>query len=135
MNKRQYIFLWLMIILLYLSFKILQFEYKKYTIAGYIKQQELTIKNLKTYLKETKKTLNYINTKAFKNKVLKSENWMKMKWEEVIVLTPEKVYKKFSWKNLVKNEWIQIEEKKYNITSWMTNFQKWIYFLFKKDVR
>jgi hypothetical protein len=73
MQKRQYIFLLLVVILLYLSFKIFQFEYKKYIISGYIKEQAITIENIKDYLEETTLTLKYINTKAFKNKVLKSE--------------------------------------------------------------
>jgi len=135
MQKRQYIFLLLVILLLYLSFKIFQFEYKKYIISGYIKEQSITIQNLKSYLEETTQTLKYINTRAFKNKVLKSEEWMKMKWEEVVVLTSEKIYKKFSWKQIIQNVWATKEKKEYNITSWMTNFQKWIYFLLNKDIR
>jgi len=135
MQKRQYIFIWLMIALFYLSFKIIQFEYKKYTISWYIKQQESIIKEVSEYLVESDETLKYINTKAFKNKILKSENWMKMKGEDVIVLTSEKIYKKFSWKTIIKRPEFEEEKKKNNITSWMTNFEKWIYFILKKDIR
>jgi len=135
MKKRQYIFLFLVVILLYLSFKIFQFEYKKYTISNYIKEQSIIIEDIKKYLEETEWTIRYISTRAFKNKILKSEKWMKMKWEEVIVLTSEKLYNKFSGKHIIQNVKITKKEKEYNITSGMSNFEKWVYFLLKKDLR
>jgi len=124
-----------MIILLYLSFKIIQFEYNKYNISLYIKGQKGVVNNIKTYLDETTWTIKYLNTKAFKNKILKSDDWMKMKWEKVIILTSEKVYKKFSWKKVIKNLDEIKDEKKYDITSTMSNFEKWIYFLLNKNVK
>ncbi len=134
MNKRQYVFLVLMIILLYLSFKILKFEYKKYTISKYIEQQIIVINHLKNYLNTANDTIEYINTRAFKNKVLK-EDWKKMKWEDVIVLTSQKAYNKFSWKSIFLPENNKKENKEENITKSMTNFEKWVYFLLKKDIR
>jgi hypothetical protein len=58
-----------------------------------------------------------------------------MKWEEVVVLTTEKIYNKFSWNtiNLIEKDKTEIKEE--NITKSMTNFQKWVYFLLKKDIR
>jgi len=133
MQKRHYIFLFLLFILLYLSFKIISFEYKKYTISSYIEEQKLVIKNIWDYIKNSKDTLKYINTFAFKNKVLKQEAWKKMKGEELIVLTSQKVYNKFSWKPVAKKE-ILFEDtsnnQAENISS-MTNFEKWKYFLLK----
>lgn len=134
MNKRQYTFLFLMIVLLYLSFKILEFEYKKYTISQYIAWQMLVIKDMKNYLKEANDTIEYISTNAFKNKTLKEDNKV-MKWEEVIVLTSEKAYNKFSWKVVVSKIKNEEKNKEENISKSMTNFEKWIYFLLKKDIR
>ncbi len=135
MQKRQYIFLWLVFILLYLSFNIFQFEYRKYTISSYIKEQSNVIKNIKEYLEETTITLRYVNTKAFKNKILKSDEWMKMKGEEVIILTSEKIYNKFAWKQIIQNVEMNKEKKEHNITSGMTNFEKWVYFLLNKNIK
>jgi hypothetical protein len=73
MNKRQYIFLGLMIVLLYLSFKIVNFEYRKYKISTYISQQMLVIEEIKKYLEVANETIEYINTRSFKNKVLKED--------------------------------------------------------------
>ncbi len=134
MNKRQYTFLWLMIILLYLSFKIIHFEYNKYIISKYISNQMLVIKEIQDYLKSGNKTIKYIETNAFKNKVLK-ESWKQMKWENVIVLTSQKKYIKFSWKEINIYKKTPKEIIQTNITKWMTNSQKWIYFLLNKDIR
>jgi hypothetical protein len=73
MNKRQYTFLGLMTILLYLSFKILEFEYSKYTISQYTSKQMVVIKDIKSYLDTANDTIEYIQTKAFKNKILKED--------------------------------------------------------------
>ncbi|MDQ7008794.1 MAG: hypothetical protein Q9M94_00705 [Candidatus Gracilibacteria bacterium] len=135
MQKRQYIFLGLMIILFYLSLKIIHFEYKKYTISGYIKQQEYIINDVANYLEKSNDTLKYINTPAFKNKILKGENGKKMKGEEVIILTSETIYNKFSGRNIIENTIIKENKVKVNMTSGMTNFEKWIYFLLNKDIR
>jgi len=135
MQKRQYIFIWLMIVLFYLSFKIIQFEYKKYIISGYIKEQKKIINEISNYLVKSDETLKFINTKWFKNSILKSENWMKMKWEDVIVLTSEKIYNKFSWKKIIEIPKFNENKKENDLTFWMTNFQKWIYFFLKKDIR
>ena len=134
MNKRQYTFLGLMIVLLYLSFKILEFEYRKYTISQYISQQMVVIKDIKLYLDTANDTIEYIQTKAFKNKILK-EDWKRMRWEEVIVLTTEKVYNKFSWKIIVPLLEKKQDIKEENTVKSMTNFQKWVYFLLKRDIR
>ena len=134
MNKRQYTFLGLMVILLYLSFKILEFEYRKYTVSTYISEQMKVVKEIKEYLISANETIEYIDTKAFKNKVLK-EDWKKMKWEELIVLTTQKEYNKFSWKIIIWKPETTEQIKKENITKSMTNFQKWVYFLVKKDIR
>jgi hypothetical protein len=134
MNKRQYTFLGLMTILLYLSFKILEFEYSKYTISQYTSKQMVVIKDIKSYLDTANDTIEYIQTKAFKNKILK-EDWKKMKWEDVIVLTTEKLYNKFSWKIIVPQLEKKEDIKEENIVKSMTNFQKWVYLLLKRDLR
>ena len=94
----------------------------------------VVIKEIKDYLETANETIEYINTKSFKNKILK-EDWKKMKWEDLIVLTTQKAYNKFSWKDLVWKVESKKEVKDKNITKSMTNFQKWVYFLLKKDIR
>jgi hypothetical protein len=63
-----------MILLLYLSFKIIEYEYRKYNISKYISEQTLIVKELTDYLEEANKTIEYISTNAFKNKILKEGN-------------------------------------------------------------
>jgi hypothetical protein len=63
---------------------------------------------------------------------LKEEQSMKNKWESVIFITNEDDYNKFSKNEIsdVKPTW---ETKK--IQDNMEIYEKWIYFLFKKDIR
>jgi hypothetical protein len=58
-----------------------------------------------------------------------------MKWEDVIILTSQKTYNKFSGNTILLPEKDKREIKETNITKTMKNYQKWIYFLLKKDIR
>lgn len=78
-------------------------------------------------------------TPAYKNKILKSEQWLKNPGEEVLFLISEERYKSFTEE---KKEDL-IEEKNISGYYWdekkliesMSIFEKWIYLLFKKDIR
>jgi hypothetical protein len=66
---------------------------------------------------------------------LKEEQWLKNKSEEVVYLITEKKYDKYT-RNILEPEkkniiFSEVEE----IINTMTIFEKWIYFLFKKDIR
>jgi hypothetical protein len=57
---------------------------------------------------------------------------MKNKWESVIFITNEDNYNKFS-KNEISD--IQPIKETKKIQDGMEIYEKWIYFLFKKDIR
>jgi hypothetical protein len=57
---------------------------------------------------------------------------MKNKWESVIFITNEDNYNKFS-KNEISD--IQSIKETKQIQDGMEIYEKWIYFLFKKDIR
>ncbi len=135
MNKRQYIFLGLLIILLYLSYTIIKYEYKKYSISVYNRTQNEIIDEIKTYLKEANRTIEYKKSKAYKNKILKEQQWLKMKGEKVIYLTQESTYDKFKTTDAFTKQVAESTVAEKSIVTTMTNFQKWIYFLFKRDLR
>ena len=77
--------------------------------------------------------INYKSSNAYKNKILKWELWYKNTWESVIYLTTENNYNKYT-KNtdeeLIKKDLIEIDENNDELTI----FQKWIKFIFKKDL-
>jgi len=135
MNKRQYTFLILLIVLLYLSYTIIQYEYKKYVIGEYKQEQREIISDIRWYIEKANKIIEYKKSPAYKNKILKEQQWYKSKWEKVSYLTHEKIYNKFKSTTLVTQKKTIQKTKQESITKTMTNFQKWIYFLLKKDTR
>ncbi|MDD5769829.1 MAG: hypothetical protein PHE25_02585 [Candidatus Gracilibacteria bacterium] len=130
--KKEYLFLIFIVIILYLLYLILDYKYKEYKINNHIELIEQNNEKMRIEIQNNKETLEYINTKAYKNKVLKEEQSMKNKGEVVIFITNEDDYNKFS-KNQV-NE-TQVEPEIKQIQDSMDIYQKWMYFLFKKDVR
>ena len=135
MNKKQYIFLILLSLLLYLSYTIIKYEYKKYAISQYVEEQEILILQIKHEIKKAKEIIVYKNTPSYKNRILKEQQGLKMKGEWVIYLTKETVYNTFKTNHVNSNIKQREAEKPLNITQTMTNLQKWIYFLLKKDTR
>lgn len=136
MTKRQYIFLFLLAILLYLSYTIIKYEYKKYIINDYKTEQRQIISEIREYIDTANNIIEYKKSPAYKNKILKEQQGYKMKWEKVAYLTHETTYNKFkSSAPQVPESNISESPEAESITQTMTNFQKWIYFLLKKDTR
>ena len=134
--KKQYIFLIMIGVILYIFYLISTFTYKEYQISSHIDY----ITNLNEEIKEkihlADSIIKYKQSKAYKNKVLKAQQSFKNKWEVVIYLTSEKKYNKFTNKAVETIEVKQNQGEQINdITLSMSIFQKWIYLIFQKDIR
>jgi len=134
--KKQYIFLIMIIIILYLFYLIINYKYKEYKINENI----IYISELNNELKESiAKADNIIERKqsrAYINKTLKEQQSYKNIGEEVVFLTTENKYNKYTTQ--IKNTPIipnSIEEEQNNIIWTMSIYQKWVYMIFKKDLR
>ncbi len=132
MKKEQYIFLILIAIILYLLYLIVDYKYKEYKINNHIEVIDNNNSKMTENISYYKEQLEYINTKAYKNKVLKEEQSMKNKWEIVIFITNEDKYNRFSKDEVTLVASPQVERK---IQDSMDIFEKWMYFLFNKDIR
>lgn len=99
-----------------------------------MESREETIQEIKKDLEYANSLIDYKKSKAYKNKVLKEQQWLKMKWEEVIIFTLEDKYNKYLTKEPIKTELDIIEKKEDNVLDSMTNYEKWIYLIFKKDL-
>lgn len=133
MKKEQYIFLILIAIILYLLYLIIDYKYKEYKINNHIEVIENNNTKMTENITYYKDQLEYINTKAYKNKVLKEEQSMKNKGEVVIFITNEDKYNRFSKDEVSKSTPVVQPERK--IQDSMDIFEKWMYFLFNKDIR
>lgn len=133
--KKQYIFLFMIALLFYMLFLVFSYKYKEYKINSYIDEITLLNDQIKNGIAETEELIDYKSTLAYKNKLLKQEQWLKNRNEKVMYLTDEKKYKKFTnpdfvdnyQKTIVKQVELENDEIKNK-----TNFQRWMYFLFKK---
>ncbi|MGE4443699.1 MAG: hypothetical protein AB7E37_01740 [Candidatus Altimarinota bacterium] len=133
MKKEQYIFLILIAIILYLLYLIIDYKYKEYKINNHIEVIENNNTKMTENITYYKDQLEYINTKAYKNKVLKEEQSMKNKGEVVIFITNEDKYNRFSKDEASESTPVVQPERK--IQDSMDIFEKWMYFLFNKDIR
>ena len=133
--KKQYIFLIMIGVILYIFYLISTFTYKEYQISSHIEYITNLNEEIKKKITLADSIIKYKQSKAYKNKVLKAQQSFKNKWEVVVYLTSEKKYNKFTNQVAETQEIKEIIERKDDITTSMTIFQKCIYLIFKNDIR
>lgn len=138
--KKQYALLILLWLFLYLLYLVGTYTYEDYRIRAYISEIEDVNSQILSTIQETERNLNQKMTLAYKNKVLKTEQWMKWQWEEVLFLISEERYRMFTQQSWI---WLPNIERTISDRIWdtenliatMTNYERWIYFLFWEDIR
>ncbi len=135
MNKKYYIFLILIFLLLFLLYAIWYNKYKQHKISEYNNIILGLNKEIEEWIKKAKYIILYKNTLAYKNKILKQDSGFKNIGERVVYITTEDRYNKFISKNPIFENKTQIEKEIEKETYKMTIYQKWMWFLFKKDLR
>lgn len=133
--KKQYIFLVIIFILFYMLYLISSYKYREYKINSHIEEITNLNQEIQESIEKAEDLIEYKNTKSYKNKLLKQEQWLKNKGEKVVYLTDEKKYKKFTDPNTMINfekSIVNQVKKENDIIENMTNFEKWEYFIFKK---
>jgi len=73
MNKRYYTFVILIFILLILIYAIISHKYKEYKISELIQSITILNNNIKKDINNSLETIEYKKSKAYKNKILKSD--------------------------------------------------------------
>ena len=136
--KKQYIFILLIVILLYLMYLVLSYKYNEYRVYRYTEN----IREINTLYQEkilyAQNVLQSKDTKAYKNKILKSQQWMKNPWERVVFLIEEEKYNKFTQDITESPTQIEAPQSlldERSLIESMTIYQRWMYFLFRKDTR
>jgi len=133
--KKQYTFIIMIIVVLYLFYLILSFTYKEFKINDNISYITKLNEELRTGINKADSIIKYKKSKAYINKALKEQQSLKNKAEVVVYLTTEQKYKKYTQK--IQNTEIVTKnvDKINSITESMTIYQKWIYLIFWKDIR
>ena len=135
MNKKLISFLTLIFLLLFLLYNIVSHKYKEYKISEHIEAISQLNSEIKENIKKATEIIEYKKSLAYKNKILKQDSGLKNKWEIVVYITTEDKYNKYISKKPIETIKIKTEEKIDEETYNMTIYQKWIWFLFKKDLR
>lgn len=122
-------------ITLYIWYLIISFKYKEYQINSHIE----FISNINTETKEAiekwKWIIEYKSSKAYKNKIQKSQLSKKNTWENIIYLTNEETYEKYVNNNFQVAEKITIPNSRESFIETMTIFERWVFKIFRKDLR
>ncbi|MCP4523587.1 MAG: hypothetical protein GY828_05210 [Candidatus Gracilibacteria bacterium] len=130
--KKQYIFLVMIGIIIYILFLILSFTIKEYIFNKHLARETHSIAIKRMEIKEARETIKYKGSKAYKNLIQKEQFGKKNKGEQVIILTTEPQYNKFTQE--VEEEVITpiIQKQSYSEIDNMQISEKWIHFLFSK---
>ncbi|MDP2090916.1 MAG: hypothetical protein Q8K30_04955 [Candidatus Gracilibacteria bacterium] len=137
--KKQYIFLIIISIILYISYLILSFTYKEYKInenIEYIKELNIQIKEK---INISEKIIRYKSSLAYKNKILKEQQSFKNIGEKVVYLTTENIYNKFTTietkneEDIIKTNIEILKEKEKIIVDEMSIYEKWKNLIYKKN--
>lgn len=134
--KKEYMFVGLIIIMLYMMYLVLSYKYTEYKINSNIEYLGNLKQEFSEKIQQAEETIAYKNTKAYKNKVLKQEQSLKNKGEQVVYLITEKKFEKYTQSDQQEeNTIITPITSEENLIQTMTIYQKWNYLLFRKDTR
>lgn len=121
--------------MVYVIYLIVSYKYDEYKINNHINNIIILNESLRTKIDDTKELIDYKSSKAYINKILKQEQNKKNTNEQVLIVTPQQQYEKYT------NDLPNIEEvivstpNQVQIIDNMSIKQRWIYFLFKNDTR
>lgn len=132
--KKQYIFLFMIWIILYILFLIINFTYKEYKINSSIEYISTLNESIKEKIVEAQKIIKHKSSKAYKNKILKEQQSFKNIWEDVVYLTTEKLYNKYTQVEEIEIITPEREIVQDNKIDNMNIFERWLYLIFKKDI-
>lgn len=133
--RKQYIFLALIIIILYISYLIINFKYKEYKINSSIEYIINLNKDIENKIVDANFLIKYKTSGAYKNRILKEQQWYRNRWERVVYLMTEEKYNTYTQNESIIKESIDIAiENEWNsIIKDMSVFERRIYFLFDKE--
>lgn len=138
--RKQYLFIFLICIMLYLLGLIANYKYGEYQIIWFMNEIREENKKIAKDIQDAKKKIEKIRTAAYINKSLKSQQWLKNPWEQVITLISEEKYNIYTQTGSQSIAWntqqLNLDPlTNESLLATMTVRQKWIYLIFWKDTR
>lgn len=132
--KRQYRYILVVLIgiILYELYLVFSFKYVDIQKDMIINETQKFIESKKAEIKAKNAYFAYINTIAYRDKIAKTSQNMKNPWEELIAIVSKEDVEQYKKIDIQKQMLSEKEVK--SPTYSMTNWQKWIYMIFKKDL-
>ena len=131
--KKQYLFLLMIWIILYILYLIISKSYYEYKINNHIESISRLNNEIKEKINIAEEIIKYKSSLAYKNKILKEQQSYKNKWEEVVYLTTQSVYNTYINNKKEKKDTLTPTNNKNSIIDNLSIKEKWIYLIFKKD--
>lgn len=137
--KKLYIFLIPICIIVYLLYLIIDYKYREFQISRYREHISTINMSYSKKIQEAELLLKTKTSKAYKNKILKTEQAMKSPGEVMIQLISEEKYNTYTqtWSETTEiqtQETLGLFDEKSLIQS-MTIYQRWVYLILWKDIR
>lgn len=129
----QYTLVFLSVVIVYELYLIFSFKYIDIQKDISINNIKTDISMLETEIDQKKLYFEYINTSAYKDKIAKMSQNRKNPWEEVVFVVSEE--KAEQYQKIDIDEQINSQDEIIKPTYWMSNEEKWFYYIFKKDLR
>ena len=123
--------------MMYMFYLVLSYKYTEYKINSNIEYLTKLTTELNQRIVDAHDTIRYKSTTAYKNKILKEEQSKKNPGEKVAYLITEKKFEKYTQTGS-QVQGIQVQtprSEEEDLISTMNIYEKWIYFLFEKDIR
>lgn len=137
--RKQYLFIFLICVMLYLLGLIANYKYNEYKIVVFMDEIREENKKISEEIQSAKKKIEKIRTAAYINKALKSQQGLKNPGEQVITLISEEKYNMYTqtWsESIIWNSPINLDPlTNESLLATMTIRQKWIYLILWKDTR
>ena len=132
--KKQYVFIIMIIIILYISFLIISYTYKEHITNSSIEYIKALTKDVEKKIDSAKKVVEYKTSRAYKNKVLKEQQSFKNVWEKVVYFTTEENFNKYTTIEEKKPETVITNDNNEQINvKDVSIWERWMYLLFKKQ--
>ncbi len=118
---------------------VLNYKYSQYRITRYTQDIVETNELYLEKIQQAQDILENKSTRAYKNKILKSEQNLKSPWETIVFLITEEDYQTYT-QPITKvspptNVVVQNALDEQNLINTMSVYQKWVYLIFWRDIR
>jgi hypothetical protein len=115
------------------------YKYNEYQVYKYTQELSALNENYRQKIEIAQQKIEKINTKAYINKSLKAQSGLKNPGETMVTLITEERYNTYTKSGSLTNDSSKNNTMNplsdASLIATMNNYEKWVYLIFKKDIR